>query len=316
MNNKLIILFLLLLILTACTRPADNGSTIDSSKISKEQTTDSQTTGTATTQTIPSQTTLKGITLTPKSFSSADFTEFLTRTKNFQIVSWAGDWNALLDSKSAPYVLMELSKSYNFIPLIEVQFFTQATGKLLRPLDEANKKSYKESIVKFASKYKPQYLALGIEVNMYSSDDFIPFYNECYTAIKEVSPDTKVFTIFQLEKLSDFSIIDKYNSDLIVFTTYPILNYKTPSEIPSDYYSKLKFNKPVAFTEIGWPSSPNTAEQSAYVLRFFDLTKSLKPEFSIWSFLYDQNTISPFNSMGLIDSNNNERDGYKLWMKN
>ena len=38
-----------------------------------------------------------------------------------------------------------------------------------------------------------------------NSDDafaeFVPFYNELYGAIKEASPDTKVFTVFQLEKM-------------------------------------------------------------------------------------------------------------------
>ena len=34
------------------------------------------------------------------------------------------------------------------VPLVEAQFFTQSTGKLLRPLDTETKQKYKESAVR------------------------------------------------------------------------------------------------------------------------------------------------------------------------
>jgi hypothetical protein len=104
-------------------------------------------------------------------------------------------------------------------------------------------------------------------------------------------------------------LLDRFpKSDIIVFTTYPGLIYKNPSEIPLDYYSEIKTRttKPIAFTEIGWHSeaSPlgwesSDTEQAEFVRTFFILTKNLNKELTIWSFMFDQNTIEPSRSMGL-----------------
>ena len=108
---------------------------------------------------------------------------------------------------------------------------------------------------------------------------------------------------------AQWSLLERFpQSDIIAFTTYPGLIYKNPSEIPADYYTEIKSHttKPVAFTEIGWHSeaSPtgwesSDAEQAEFVRTFFDRTKNLDKELTIWSFMYDQNIIEPFSSMGL-----------------
>ena len=235
--------------------------------------------------------TLKGISLSPKSFESADFTDFFEKAKQTgDIVSWAGDWNELSNVQSGgPTVVASLANVYGYIPIIEAQFFTQSSGMLIRPLDNAKKQIYKNSAVAFADKYKPKYLALGIEVNiLYEKsptdfDTFVQFYGEVYNEVKAKSPDTKVFTIFQLEKMkgmngglfggkndpskAQWELLKKFpKSDIIAFTTYPDLIYKDPSEIPQDYYSEIKSHttKPIAFTEIGWHSdaSPTGWESS------------------------------------------------------
>src|SRR3989344_510352 len=153
------------------------------------------------------QQTLKGVSLSPKSFQGQDFTDFFSKAKEAgSIVTWAGDWNEL-GSDGGPKVVAELSKTYGYEPLIQAQFFTQSSGKLLRPLDAATKESYKQSIASFAAKYKPKYIGIGIEVNMLYEkspagfDEFVSFYSEVYDAVKKASPSTKVFTIFQLERM-------------------------------------------------------------------------------------------------------------------
>src|SRR3989338_7542474 len=249
--------------------------------------------------------TLKGITLTPRSFAPNDFTNFFVKAKQTgHIITWSGDWIELSNTnKGGPTVLAELSKQYDFIPLVIAQFFTQSTGELLRPLDETTKQTYKNSAVAFAEKYKPKYLAFGIEVNMLweksnkDFEDFVVFYDEVYNAIKVISPNTKIFTIFQLEKMKGLNgglfggingidkeqwfLIDKFQSDIIVFTTYPGLIYKNPTDIPEDYYEEIKLhtNKPIAFTEIGWHSKPSPIgwesseqEQADFISKFFLLT--------------------------------------------
>ena len=204
---------LILLLIAGCTQPEKNE--IKESGIAKiVKNIPAETSGTTPTSAPnPKSSTLRGFSLSPKSYEGKDFTGFfekVAKTQNLErgtVISWAGDWNELGNEKGGPAVVMELAKQYNYVPLVEAQFFTQSTGKLLRPLDTETKQKYKESAVSFAKKYKPEYLAIGIEINiLYEKspedfDNFVEFYPEVYTAIKEVSPNTKVFKIFQLEKM-------------------------------------------------------------------------------------------------------------------
>jgi len=291
--------------------------------------------------------TLKGVTLSPIDYST-HFTDFFEKAKQAgSIVSWAGDWNELSNTQSGgPTVVASLASTYNYIPVIEAQFFTQSSGALLRPLDDNTKQSYKNSAIAFADRYKPKYLAIGIEVNiLYEKspadfDNFVRFYSEVYDAVKAASPNTKVFTIFQLEKMKGLSgglfggendpanaqwaLLDNFpKSDIIAFTTYPCLIFKNPTEIPENYYSEIKSHttKPIAFTEIGWHSAASPAgwesseaEQAEFVVKFFNLTKDLNRELAIWSFLYDQTTIEPFNSMGLRRSDGGAKPAWDDWV--
>lgn len=292
---------------------------------------------------------LKGFSLSPKSFQSSDFTDFFEKAKQGgNIVSWAGDWNELSNTeKGGPTVVTSLASAYSYTPIIEVQFFTQSTGQLLRPLDETTKQSYKNSAVAFAEKYKPKYMGFGIEVNiLYEKspqdfENFVSFYSEVYDAVKSKSPNTKIFTVFQLEKMkglsgglfggtndpnnAQWSLLESFpKSDIVAFTTYPGLIYKNPSEIQQDYYAEIKSHttKPLAFTEIGWHSEASPSgwessekEQAEFVATFFELTTSLDKEFFIWSFMYDQNVIEPFKSMGLKSQDGKVKEAWDKWIE-
>ena len=234
----------------------------------------------------PAASILKGVGLSPRSYQPDDFTDFFDKAKQMGgVVMWAGDWMELSQTDGgAPVVVAELASTYNYIPLIELQFFTQSTGTLLRPLDDATKQTYKDSAAAFTKKYKLEYLGIGIEVNtLYEKspsdfDTFVQFYGEVYDAVKAASPETRVFTVFQLERMkglngglfggendpsqAEWSLIDRFpRSDIIAFTTYPGLIYKQPSEIPTDYYTEIKAHtaKSIAFTEIGWHSNASPA---------------------------------------------------------
>ena len=292
---------------------------------------------------------VKGVSLSPRSFQQQDFTDYFAKAKQAgSIVSWAGDWNELSGQGDGPKVVTELSSTYSYIPLVEAQFFIQSDGKLVRPLNDSVKKAYKESAAAFAGKYKPKYLAFGIEVNILyekSPDDFESFvnlYDEVYDAVKVTSPETEVFTIFQLEKMkgmggglfggtndpssAQWQLLDRFpRSDIIAFTTYPDLIYKTPGEIPEDYYTEISTHtsKPIAFTEIGWHSAASPqgwesseSKQADFVGVFFNRTSSLSPEFDVWSFLYDQNTVEPFNSMGFYQADGTPKKAWEVWQEN
>ena len=293
---------------------------------------------------------LKGVSISPLSFSTADVTAFFEKAAgNGDIITWAGDWNELDPSRNgAPIFLAEMASTYDYTPLTISQFFIQDTGSLVRPLDTANKNNYLAYAAGYAEKYQPAYMAFGIEVNILFEkspgdfDDFAAFFSEVYDAVKAVSPDTKVFTIFQLEKMQGLSgglfggvndpaqaewpLLDRFpKSDLAAFTTYPCLIYQDPADIPAGYYAEIISHtvKPVAFTEIGWYAAASPAgwessdeEQARFVDTFFNLVKDTEPEMAIWSFLFDPNTTVPFQTMGLCRSDGTCRPGWERWVKN
>ena len=290
---------------------------------------------------------LKGVSLSPQSFESEDFANFFEKAQQAgRIIMWAGDWNELTLENGGPKVVTELASVYDYTPLVVVQFFTQSDGQLLRPLDAETHKTYIKSARSFAETYHPEYFAVGIEVNiLYEKspqdfEDFVTLYSEVYDAIKEESPTTKVFTIFQLERMkglhgglfggkndpdnNQWWLLDKFpKTDIAAFTTYPGLIYKNPSDIPSDYYteSSLYTKKIVSFTEIGWHSTADIpgwesseSEQAEFVVTFFTLTRNVNVELMIWSFLYDQNGPEPFRSMGLYDKDGNAKLAWDAWI--
>lgn len=289
----------------------------------------------------------KGVSLSPKSYDPSDFTGFFSKAKQAgTVVSWAGDWLELSRQDSAPYVVTGLASSYGYTPVIELQFFSQSTGQLLRPLNDANKKTYLDSAVAFASEYKPSYLALGIEVNVLFEkspaefEQFTNFYAQVYDAVKATSPGTKVFTIFQLEKMkglggglfggsndpskNEWALLERFpRNDILSLTTYPSLIFKDPSELPNDYYSEIASHtsKPVAIIETGWhtASSPigwegSDSKQAAFVTRLFSSISAMNIELVVWSFLYDQNVIEPFNSMGLWRRDGTSKPAWQTWL--
>jgi hypothetical protein len=287
-------------------------------------------------------TVLKGVSFSPRSPTAADFTDFFQRaTEAGDAITWAGDWNELAADTGGPKVVTGLAANYGYIPIIEATF--HSNGKSIRPLDDEVRRHYKDIAVAYAEKYQPAYLGLGIEVNAVYRESpadfevFVELYNETYRLIKEKSPETKVFTVFQLEEMkghtywstapadpakAQWSLPDKFQADIVAFTTYPGLAYKDPSEIPDDYYLEIASHtsKPVAFTEIGWHSTDfppgwesSEEEQARFVERFFALTEKLDRTILIWSFLYDPNAVEPFNSMGLLRADGIPTPAWDTW---
>ncbi len=284
--------------------------------------------------------------MSPKSFDADDFTRLFESEIPAvgQAISWAGDWNYLAVEKEAPEAVAVLGKIYGYTPVVIANVYSAATGPL-RPLDEANQASYKQKAVEYARQYQPPYMGLGIEVNLFRErwpDDFEAFvalFDETYDLIKAESPDTQVFTVFQLERLGGFQgglfggtndpaqaewdIFDRFpKADFFAFTTYPGIVFGSPDEIPDDYYSAITqhTDKPIAFTEIGWPSEvgiegwgSSEDEQAAFVQRFFDLTAGLAPKLEIWSFLYDQGLSDPFQGLGLLRPDGSQRPAWQAW---
>ena len=236
----------------------------------------------------------------------------------------------------------ELASKYDYIPIIEVGHHIQESGELIRPLNEENKQIYMNSTIEFAKEYEPPYFGMGVETNILAKknpaafEEFVPFYNEVYDAVKSVSPETKVFTVFQLESMKGLTMweieksephwdmIDRFKTDIAAFTTYPGLFYRDPSDIPEGHYTAIKLHtsKPVAFMEIGWHSAPSPAgwesseaEQVEFIETFFNLTSELNVEVAIWSFMYVSYNGEPFESMGLRRSDGTARPAWDTWLQ-
>jgi hypothetical protein len=185
-------------------------------------------------------------------------------------------------------------------PVYVAQFFTQSTGKLLRPLDEATRRGYRDALVDFVQAHPVKYLGLGIEVNVLwekSPADFEAFMglsHEVYAAVKRASPDMQVFTVLQLEKMKglngglfggvndttsgEWALPERFSeADVVAFTTYPGLIFRSPADIPAGYYAEIAAHakKPVMLTEVGWQAGADVRgwessdeEQAAFVRLF------------------------------------------------
>jgi hypothetical protein len=274
---------------------------------------------------------LKGVSLSPMSFEEGDFTDFFVKAGRIgNTVTWTGDWIQLGNSTS-PYVVTELCVLYDLEPLVLATYFDQSTGIRVRPLDPEVREAYISRAAGHATRYKPRYMGFGVEVNslkLSNADVYYEFkdlFSDTYAAVKEVSPDTVIFTVFQLEHMkgldgglfggvndesqNQWELLDDFpDADLYAFTTYPCLIYTDPSEIPSEYFDQIRehTDKPVGFTESGWFRDgyhgweSSEEEQARFIELFFELTKSLDPEIMVWSFLYDQEVQEPFHNMGLL----------------
>lgn len=276
---------------------------------------------------------LRGVSLSPRSFEGQDFADFFkTAQQAGGVLTWAGDWWGLVDEEGAAHVVTGLALHYELEPVIIATYFDQATGELARPLNETTRMQYIEGAVEYVDAYEPMYIGFGIEINSFNMkspdeyEEFVGFFQELYPRIKEASPDTKVFTVFQLERmkglhgglfggtndenLAQWNLLDDFPEvDALAFTTYPCLIYKDPSEMPEDYYLEILEHTPkeVLITESGWfregPDrwESDDEEQAAFIRALFYLTEEMEPSLIVWSFLYDQDVQIPFDTMGLLD---------------
>jgi len=263
--------------------------------------------------------------------------------------SGIGSYDALVKSQTVTGV-----RVYGLKPIVNMHFYTfeQVPGEGLKMTINApegyeknlSNSEFREAYIKnaknIAEEFHPEYLSLGNEVNSYYTtypedfDNFVSLYKKAHDEVKKVSPETKVFVIFsqnQMEETDSWEIIDKFDDklDLLVFTTYPWKFYETPEEIPDNYYTKLESysSKPVAFTEIGWPSDESVGasekEQADYLRRFKEITKNMNVEFVNWLFLHETEisgvtaSVSDpaVGTIALKKSDGTEKEVYPVWVE-
>ena len=300
------------------------------------------------TESTVSPSTLYGVSLSPRSYEADDFAEFFELARlTGGVVRWAGDWAELGDRQGGAVAIAELQAKFGYTPVFEANIFRQDPTPLLRPLSEPQIAEYVRLARQFAEDYSPPYFGLGIEINMlYESvpedfEKFVGLFDMAAAAIHEASPGTLVFTSFQLERMHGLAgglwggdddtstarwhLLERFpEADLFSFTTYPVLNYTDPRDIPVSHYLEVleHTSKPVAFTEIGWPAGTiapgwesSQGEQAAAAQRLLELIAPLDSKLVLWSFMFDPagDLPAPFLSMGLVEPDGTKRQAFYEW---
>jgi len=197
-----------------------------------------------------------------------------------------------------------------------------------------------------AKNYQPEYLALGVEVNMTYErapeqfEAFLTLYAESYDIVKANSPKTKIFPTFQLEDLEGafgnvhpprWELIERFRGrmDVLAISTYPFLgDAKSAADIRPDYYSQLKqrWEGEIIISETGYPSAPvegrvtvgTEADQQAYVQRLLEDTNSLGVSLVVWFAALDpafasSGATAVFKDIGLRKSDGSNKLGWATW---
>jgi hypothetical protein len=148
----------------------------------------------------------------------------------------------------------------------------------------------------------PTYLGLAAETNLIRAAAPPALYqavvraaNAAETALRTAASSTRRFISVQAETAwgvlggnGNFVSIDQDFLDFpfvqaLGISTYPYFGYKTPEEIPANYYSRLigTRNMPVMVSEGGWTSASvgavtsSTDAQARYITRHADLLNSI-----------------------------------------
>lgn len=303
--------------------------------------------------------------LIPRNFPDPSDTDWLNMYETLHetgellgvYTNWADSSETVGEIPGVVNVAFGLAPRYGFTPLVGLGFHRDVPGgglELTISWDDPNDVSqFKQVAVAIAQQYQPKYLVLGGEVNRYyehdpaNFDQFVTVYAEAYDAIKAASPQTLVFPVFQLEmtkggayltggsetRQPQWELLDRFGErlDLAAFTTYPFLDYGSPTDLPEDYYTEISTHtsRPIAFTEIGWPSAPlatapeseyggSPDEQAAFVRRFFQLTADTELVLALWAFPHDLGSGSfnaAMDSLSLRQNDGTPKPALAVWQE-
>lgn len=240
----------------------------------------------------------------------------------------------------------QLIRGNGMFPIVHMSFIGSGVTLVTPPgmeyatlSDPAWRAAYKQAALDVVKATRPLYLSLGNEVNRWYEKygdngpngftNFVSLYEEIYDAIKELSPETKVFCIFAREIVSEnreanLDVLNLFNHsklDLLVFTSYPysVQGINSPSDIPSDYYSKASNympGKPFGFSEIAWASLEALGGEQAQADFIMQATSRLTRDRGInlhlfgWPWLHD---LDENDAIGLIKTDGTEKLGYAAW---
>jgi len=194
--------------------------------------------------------------------------------------------------------------------------------------------------------YHPDYLALGVEINMLFErspkqfEAFVSLYREAYAVAKAASPSMKVFPTFQLEDMEGsfgtihpphWEVLDSFRGqmDALAISTYPYLgDLRVAADLRPDYYAQLKthFAGEVLISEAGYPSAPvegsstvgTEEDQQAYLDRLLADAEENGFSMVVWFAALDPSFASTgiatvFRDIGLRKSDGSNKLAWGDW---
>jgi hypothetical protein len=201
-----------------------------------------------------------------------------------------------------------------------------------------------------ALNYKPEFMALGVEVDMFYNRrgdgpfrNFQSLYFEAYDAVKSESPGTRVFPTFQLENLQGvvatngaapqptWALINRFEPkiDMLAVSSFPGFLQANVDSIPADYYTALtsRTDKPIALMSVGWrtlPTAENPLAGEGDQARFVELALSqaegMKAALVVWYLGRDLlsapgSAFDPLASTGLHRADGNPKASWFSWLR-
>jgi hypothetical protein len=217
-----------------------------------------------------------------------------------------------------------------------------------RDFSDGNVRSAFISYAKYlALNYKPAYLALGVEVDMFFNRrgdaafrNFQSLYFEAYDAVKSVSPNTVAFPTFQYENVQGllltgeptqptWALVPRFEPkiDAVAVSSFPGFTYGSIERLPADYYASLRarFDKPLILASIGWTSGPSTdggasleTEQATFIRRTMTEAETLGVQLVVWYLGQDVQEgplpqFAPLSTMGLYRADGGPKASWLIW---
>ena len=238
-----------------------------------------------------------------------------------------------------------LTRGNGMIPLIHFSFIDEGfTLKIPPGLEVATlsdpdwRLAYRNAVLEAVVASEPLYLSVGNEVNRWYEEHgvdgsdgfqhFVSLYEEIYDAVKEFSPETRVFCTFSREivdenREADLDVLYLFDSDkmdMLVITSYPyaLAGVNRPGDILDDYYLEVAermSGKPFGFSEVTWSSleafrgEEGQADFPEQLVGRLTAGQDIELRLLMWSWLTD---LGEGDTTGLIGWDGRQKRAYEF----